>query len=341
MQKIKNTFMRIRSISLGRLFLCVGLVKKESGKAGIRIFLDMVFCYLRYGIGYLDYLTFGFIYQDKAHRKTFMTMNQNLALVRRLNPVEMRDLFDNKLEFNKRFSKELGRGYLNLETANETEFRTFLNDKRVVFAKQVDQFGGKGIERIEIEREPDKGALFGQLKLNRQFDIEEEIVQHPDMNRLSDSSINSLRMTTIEKDGEVFLLYTLVRMSDGSSFVDNISSGGMYCPVGENGKITAAAFCDKTGEYYDVHPKSGTEFIGFEIPFYPEAEQLVKRSATRFPKIRYVGWDVAITKNGPVLIEGNVIPGYDMCQNYRHLGPDKVGILPKMKAILKEEFIGI
>ena len=34
-------------------------------------------------------------------------------------------------------------------------------------------------------------------------------------------------------------------------------------------------------------------------------------------RLRYVGWDVAITPDGPVLVEGNDLPGYDMCQNHR------------------------
>ena len=71
--------------------------------------------------------------------------------------------------------------------------------------------------------------------------------------------------------------------------------------------------------------------MGFEIPCYAQAVELVKRAALVVEQVKYVGWDVSISENGPVLVEGNVIPGYDMCQNYHHLGDDKTGILPKFR----------
>lgn len=337
-QTLKNTIARIFTISAGRLRLCVDLVHRESEKSKALIFLDMVFCYLRYGTGYFDYFTFGFIFIGAKKRKTFMTMNQNLALVRRLNDPQYRALFDDKLRFNKLFAEDLGREWLDLGEADCAAFAGFLEGKPRVFAKPVDQFGGKGIERVDVETESDVKALYKRLTGAGMNCIEEEIVQHPDMNLLSDSSVNSVRITTLEKDGEIHVMYALVRMSDGTGYVDNISSGGMYCPLDENGVITADAFCDRTGEYCEKHPKTHTGFGGFRVPYFAEAVDLVKKAALRIPEIRYIGWDVAITETGPVLIEGNTIPGYDMCQNHRHIGSEGTGILPKFKAVLREEF---
>ena len=329
---------RIFSISAKRLRLCVNLVQRESGKAKALIFLDMVFCYLFYGAGYFDYLTFGFVFIKRTKRKTFMTMNQNLSLARRLNHPDFRGLFDDKLEFNKLFREFLGREWADLRETDCKAFAGFLSGKKRVFAKMVDQYGGKGIESIDAESETDLLALFERLKAAKMYCVEQEIVQHRDMDRLSDSSVNSVRITTLEKDGEIHIIYSLVRMSDGTSYVDNISSGGMYCPLNESGRTTAGAFCDRTGEYYTKHPKTGLEFEGFQVPYFDKAKALVKQAASLVSEIRYVGWDVAITESGPVLIEGNVIPGYDMCQNHHHLGPDKTGAAPWFKAVLGDEF---
>jgi len=338
MRRFKNTASRIFSISLKRLLLCVRLVRKESKKPGLFIFLDMLFCYLRYGTGYLDYLTFGFYKQDKAKRKTFMNMNQNLALVRKLNPSDFRGVLDNKLAFNHHFSALLKREYLDLNQAGLEAFENFLKEKTHVFVKQTDGFGGKGVERVDVPEQDGINSLYGYLKQKNFLVVEQEIIQHPEMDKLSDSSVNSIRITTLEKNDEIHIVYALVRMSDGVGFVDNISSGGMYCPVDSSGTITAPAFCDLTGEYYETHPKTHTVFVGFKIPFFLEATLMVEQAARMTPLTRYVGWDVAITRDGPALIEGNSIPGYDMCQNYRHLNTEKTGILPRFKDILKDEF---
>ena len=46
-------------------------------------------------------------------------------------------------------------------------------------------------------------------------------------------------------------------------------------------------------------------FEGFRIPYWNEVRELVKNVHAKLPDIRSIGWDVAITPNGPVLIEGN------------------------------------
>jgi D-alanine-D-alanine ligase-like ATP-grasp enzyme len=51
------------------------------------------------------------------------------------------------------------------------------------------------------------------------------------------------------------------------------------------------------------------KFEKFQIPFYQEAKKLAVEAATRVPQLRVVGWDVAIQADGPILIEGNQLPG--------------------------------
>jgi len=243
-------------------------------------------------------------------------------------------MLDDKIEFNQIFSDFLGREWIDLRKTDEESFNVFIKNHKIVFAKPTTQFGGKGILRIETDSIDNPSALYEQLISEKKYDVEQQIVQHHKMNLLSDSSVNSLRITTLLVEDTVHVLYSLVRISDGHSFVDNISSGGMYCPIDALGKISADAFCDSKITYFNRHPETNTVFKGFEIPYFAEAIALVTEAALRVIEIRYIGWDVAITENGPVLIEGNVIPGYDMPQNYKHLELPKEGILEKVKAIL-------
>ena len=64
-----------------------------------------------------------------------------------------------------------------------------------------------------------------------------------------------------------------------------------------------------------------------------EAIALAKEAAQVVPQITHVGWDVAITPDGPALIEGNDYPGTDLCQLAPHF-PEKTGLWPYYQKIL-------
>lgn len=338
MKKLKVLIDRVKDASFARMKMHIREIHKETGRASAAIFLDMIWCIFRYGVGYLDYHVFGFAYvRGKKQRRTFMTMNDNLALVRRVNQAEYRGCFKNKLKFWSLFSDFNGRAYLNLEESDAAALEEFVQAHGTVFAKPVDDFGGHGVQKICAGTVVDFSTLYEELKASGSVLVEEEIVQHPEMNRLNPSCINTLRMVTLVKDGQPHLMYSLIRVGDGTRVVDNISSGGMYAPVWEDGKIAKPAFCDATGLYYENHPATGTAFVGFEIPDYDKAVELVERAALVVEQVKYVGWDVALSERGPVLVEGNVIPGYDMCQNYHHLRDGKTGILGKFRQYYPEE----
>ena len=168
--------------------------------------------------------------------------------------------------------------------------------------------------------------------IDRQLLIEEPIRQHPDMNKLCPDSVNTVRIVTLVTAQGAQMVYALVRMGMGGVCVDNVSSGGMYAPVNEHGQLYRPAFCDKTGKYYERHPVTGTEITGFQIPLFDQALELCRTASRRVEAhLTYIGWDVAITPDGPVLVEGNNLPGYDMCQNAGHVDE---GMLPRFEKLL-------
>jgi glutathione synthase/RimK-type ligase-like ATP-grasp enzyme len=58
-----------------------------------------------------------------------------------------------------------------------------------------------------------------------------------------------------------------------------------------------------------VHPMTGERIEGFQLPFWKESVELALRAHETLPTIALVGWDIALTAEGPVIIEGNSTPG--------------------------------
>lgn len=336
-RRIKTFLRRLRGMNFQKMWLLINTIHQEAHVPRLWVLADMMWCAVVYGIGYLDYRVFGFVYIHGKKRRTFMTMNHNLTLVRHVNDKQYDPIFTDKVEFNKTFAAYIGRSWLDLRESDFEAFEAFVQGKKHIFAKVLDGFGGVGVTRVTLSEHDHLRDLYDALLENRQFLVEDRLIQHHEMDKLCATSINTIRITSVLSKGEAHLMYALVRMGDGTKYVDNISSGGMYCPVNEDGVLTAPAFCDKTGQCYDIHPSTQTRLVGFRIPYFKQAQELVRQAAKVVPQIRYVGWDVAICEDGPKIIEGNTIPGYDMCQNYYHLPEGQEGILPKFQAVFGKD----
>jgi Sugar-transfer associated ATP-grasp len=58
-------------------------------------------------------------------------------------------------------------------------------------------------------------------------------------------------------------------------------------------------------EWFDRHPVTGAMVTGRAIPFWPELAALGVKAHTLVPERVMIGWDMAMTAEGPVLLEGN------------------------------------
>lgn len=336
MERIKLLFNRIRTMSLKRMFLMIKQIHIESGRSCLFLLTDMIYCALRLNVGYQDYRVFGFANVRGKKRGTFLTMSKNLELTRRMNKESARIVFKDKSLFMKKFEDYTKREWMLLNNKRPNDLKNFCKDKKSIFVKTPCSFGGQGIGEIKINPYTNYNALFEELISKGQVLIEEKIRQHEKMSSLHPDSINTLRIVTLNKDGKIHILSSLLRMGQEGSVVDNITSGGIYAPIDENGIITHPAFCDKTGESFSVHPTTKVYLIGFEIPFYKQAIELVNEIATGEHEMGYVGWDIAITPDGPLIVEGNNLPTYEIMQNYTHRDADE-GLLPEIERILGEK----
>lgn len=333
MVRLKTFLRRLANGSFKRFFRNLNIVHRESGRNRIVLFFDMLYCMFVYDVGYLDYLTFGFAYIGKDKRRTFMTMPENISLTRQMNQREAYDVFEDKLVFHKMFRDYVRRDYVDLQEGFDA-FARFCQGKDSFFAKQPVSYGGLGVKKVYLDGQ-DLEALYRELMDNQMYVAEQTIQQHPEMSKLCSRSVNTVRIVTVVSDhGNPNLVYALVRIGQGTNDVDNITSGGMYTLLSPEGTITHPVFCDKTVTYHTEHPVTGQAFIGFQIPFFREAVEMCCQAALVEPRMRYIGWDVAITPDGPVLVEGNNLPGYDMCQNHR-FHEDGCGIKPAFEAAIK------
>lgn len=329
MPSINYLFKRLCTMNYKSMFDRIDIVKKKCNKSKFAIFCDMVWCGIRYGAGYVDYDVIGFYKLNSKQRKTMLTRGINNKFVKELNEKEYWHLFNNKNEFNEMFKEYLKRDFIYPINEKKEETIEWIKKHDVFFAKPNDGQCGKNIEKIKIsEWDNDFEKLYNHLIENKLYLLEEPVIQCAKMNELNESSVNTTRMVSVMNEkGEVTILATFVRIGNGKC-VDNFNSGGMTAKVDVETGIILEEAVNKNGELFEIHPLTKTKIKGFQIPYWNEAKEMVKEAAKKSTHVRYVGWDVAMSVNGPVLIEGNQFPGHDIYQVAEKIGPNDIGILP-------------
>lgn len=197
---------------------------------------------------------------------------------------------------------------------NDIEFLDYISsifknyEIKKIFVKQSESKGGKGIlllSKKNIEKSYKK--IWSIIKKDS-YVFQEPIQQHKDINNIFPNSINTIRIETyLDKNNQIHILGGFMRFGSGKSFIDNVGSGGFMIPINFNeGKLKDKGFTAMINGSNSItkHPTTNFNLAGFKIPFFKESIELCKKFALLIPN-RIIGWDVAITPNGPIIIEGN------------------------------------
>ena len=333
MSKLSYLARVMSGVRLKKMNQMIDIVHDKCGQNKVKTFFDMCWCGARYGAGYYDYVMFGFYNMNGRQRDTYLTRVRNKKVIDHMNDLSYSDEFDDKLRFNRRFAKYLGRKTLNGETATLAEFTDFIAGQEAIFAKINHGDCGRGVNKLYVKDYESPAVMLDYIRRNQLVVLEQVLPQHPDMARLHPSSVNTMRILTDLVDGEVHVAYISVKMGRGDGDCDNSGQGGVLCRVDpETGKIISPA-TDDYFNVYDRHPDTGVEFVGYQLPMVPEAIALAKEAAHEIPQVAHVGWDMAITPTGPAIIEGNDFPGTDLCQ-LAPFYPEKEGLWPYYKKLL-------
>lgn len=224
------------------------------------------------------------------------------------DPIQTRLLQDKWVTYN-HFKELYNRDLFNIRSLADLElkgFESFIAKHSSFIIKPVYGTRGAGVEIFHSKSIDDAKNKLSSLYNSgvTAIVIEELIIQHHALAAIHPESANTLRVITICYDDHVEVIKSYLRMGKGKSVIDNASAGGVFGVINvESGKIYAA--CDRYGGTFDKHPDTNVNLIGFEIPNWEKVKELAQKAALLVPKIRYVGWDIAVTETGCVLIEGN------------------------------------
>lgn len=289
---------------------------------------DLIFSRFKYGAYFEDYYALDFYNHSGRKRKTFLTSKYNWYTLYSISTPEAQETMNDKHKFAKRFGNFLGRKWIFVD-GDLGEFNKFIEEFTRVIVKPYDGCEGSGIFILSANDSESRKAFEKEVMSGGKFMVEQLLTQHEEMAKLNPDCINTIRVETmVDQKGVSHITNTVAIMGTKGGVTNNAHNGGIMCHVDiEGGFITGPARNPEgVNSYY--HPDTHIPLPGFKIPMWEDVKAFALKMSQVEPNARYIGWDIAITPDGPVVIEGNTRPGH--CTQ----ACDMIGRWPLLKSMM-------
>lgn len=250
---------------------------------------------------------------SNPERRKRLTYHRMVKLFDKYNQPEYIHYLNEKPDFNAYFSDFVHRDWMHIQNASKDKFVSFLEKHKTVIIKPVDGVEGGGVRKFTLTEGQDLDKMYDDLKKENVL-VEQIIEQHPRM-VFGNTSVNTIRVHTIlDSKGKAHAIKAILRAGVGESVVDNYCQGGSIYEVDMGTGVVCTFGQSKADSKSYIHPGTNIMMLGYKIPNWDKVIHTCEQAAELLPPIRIIGWDVAITRDGVELIEGNHNPDYELLE---------------------------
>lgn len=283
------------------------LEAKRTNRSKTAVLLDMTANYIRYGVLPQEYFHFGFYGKSVADKKSYFTYR--LYSERRKeysNPEYENVIFQDKFIFSKVFSEFYGReSFLLSKAIDRKSAIDFIQRVKKFVYKPLKAQEGIGIKSYTLSNYKSVEALYDALPKGVDALLDEWIIQAPEMSKFYEEGVNCIRVYTFLHNNIFRFVDAKVSFGVGSDIVNATLDSSIFGIVDVNTGIITSDLANYNLDVFKEHPITHFKAKGTQLPRWNEVLELARKAAYVVPQVAYVGWDIAITDKGPVLIEGN------------------------------------
>lgn len=294
---------RARRIDVGSVLERATEASVQHDKWRPAIVVDMLWQAGFRNVGFQDYIDYDFAILSADERATFMTHPVSNQISQKYDHPDFRHLFQDKVAFDRVFSDFLRREWLVVEEGNADAVRAFTERQGTIVTKEPVGQAGTGVHRYHAAEVTDWSEFHRGLLERGELLIEEVIRQHADLAAVCPGTVNTTRVTAFF-DGEKTHILAMAQKFGRGAVSDQMTFGGFYTMLDESGHSMGAGY-DSHGHVHERHPDSDFPIGDFQLPMIDEVKAFVDQVARVVPQVQYVGWDIVVTPDGPVLVEGN------------------------------------
>lgn len=170
---------------------------------------------------------------------------------------------------------------------------------------------------IDVDNDFVSAAMIRKKYKGEDLFFEKQLIQEPVLKQFNPDSVNTIRVLTFHNK----VISATVRFGSKGSYVDNTAKGGVAVSLDiETGKLQSYGMREYDLTHYTEHPDSHLKFENTFVTQWPQVKSLVERTLKYFPYYKSVGFDIATTNEGPVIIEINTGAGIYLSQMGKNRG---------------------
>ena len=170
------------------------------------------------------------------------------------------------------------------------------------------------------------------------FVFQDAVAVHPAIAAITGSSaVSTVRVVTVNRTDQPEVLYTAWKLPSPTAMSDNFWQAGSLIALvapktGEVLQVRLASGPDT--QWPEVHPVSGCQFKGITLPDWQAVLDLAIAAHAIVPDNGLLGWDIALTPQGPLIIECNENTGHALYQLAADRGVLNAEFLPVFDQII-------
>jgi hypothetical protein len=154
-----------------------------------------------------------------------------------------------------------------------------------------------------VRREDLEASLRASSAAGGTLIVQRRLRNHSGLADLSLGAVLSARVLTAFVDGDAEFVRATMKIPLGGAVVNNY---GIAAAIDfRTGVLGAASAHGPVLARYSTHPETGARIEGRCVPHWSAVVALALAAHREISQIPFIGWDIAFSETGPVLLEGN------------------------------------
>ena len=272
------------------------------------ILFDMLLSYILHGCTHNDYKKLQFYSLNYYEKETFITFHRNKRILRKLKLKKTNKYLDNTEDFNEKFKEYTKRDITCIKKLSYKQFEELIEHDNTLTCKSSNNNTNEEVLNLNDYR--GVGFMIKYMQDNKLDYILTKIEQNEYMKTINPNSLNHIKIVSLLNNNDIKLLYGIITIGTTSEYKNKLEENEFISGLINVSNGSVSEFLDHELNVCKTHPVSGVSLSKFIIPDYDKIVELINKAHREISNVKLITWDICLTEDGPILLDGDASNDY-------------------------------